>query len=69
MVQDYLRDFERQTGKKLAQMDVDSVQGMDICRLYDIVSYPAIVATDNDGHVQQIWQETLPTISELGYYV
>ncbi|HWZ65356.1 MAG TPA: hypothetical protein VNX65_01000 [Patescibacteria group bacterium] len=68
-VQDYLRDFERQTGKKIMQMDVDSVEGIDTCRLYDIVSYPAILATDNEGHIQQIWQDNFPTISELSYYV
>jgi protein-disulfide isomerase-like protein with CxxC motif len=69
LVIDYLRDFERQTGKKIPQMDVDSAEGADICAKYGIMSYPAILVTDNDGRVQQVWQgESFPTISELTYY-
>lgn len=70
VVIDYLRDFQRQTGKVLPQMDVDSAEGMNLCRIYDIVQYPAILATDNEGHVQQLWQGLpLPAMSEVSYYV
>lgn len=70
IVETYLRDFTSQTGKILPTLDVDSPEGMELCRLYDIVSYPAILATDNEGHVQNVWAgESLPTIGEVSYYV
>lgn len=70
LVLDYLRDFEQQTGKTLPQLEVDSKEGIAICELYDIMTYPAILVTDNDGRVQQLWQgEPLPRASEVGYYV
>lgn len=70
LVLDYLRDFSSQTGKIIPQLDVDSPEGVEKCRLYDIVTYPAILVTDNDGRVQQLWQgEPLPRVSEVSYYV
>lgn len=70
MVESYLRDFHAQTGKELPIMDIDSAEGMEICRLYDIVQYPTIIATDQDGHVQNIWSgDPLPLINEVSYYV
>lgn len=67
---DYIRDFAMQTGKKLPTLDPDSPEGVDICRLYDIMQFPAILATDDEGHVQNLWLgDHMPTYSELSYYV
>jgi len=66
---DYLRDFERQTGKTLNVIDPESSEGASLCRTYDVVEYPTIVATDNNGIMQQMWRGLpLPTISEISYY-
>lgn len=67
---DYLRDFTAQTGKTLPTMDPDSPEGVEKCRLYDILQFPAILVTDTQGHQQNLWLgEHLPTFSELSYYV
>jgi hypothetical protein len=67
---DYLHDFTAQTGKTLSTLNPDSPEGVDICRLYDIMQFPALLATDNEGHVQNIWLAgNLPTFSEASYYV
>lgn len=67
---DYLRDFAAQTGKKLETIDPDSREGADMARLYEVMQYPSIIATDYEGHVQNIWPpDRLPTYSELSYYV
>lgn len=69
MVESYLRDFKMQTGKELTTIDVDSPQGIAMCRLYEIMQYPAIVATDDDGRLLNMWVgEQLPRIGEVGYY-
>lgn len=70
LVLDYVRDFKMQTGKELPTLDVDSREGIELCRLYDIMQYPAIVVTDEDGKVQNIWAgESLPRVGEVSYYV
>lgn len=67
---DYLRDFARQTGHVIEEMDPDSPAGVDFCRTYDIVEYPTVIALSNDGQLQNMWRgRPLPTISEVSYYV
>lgn len=67
---DWLRDFTRQTGKTLEELDPDTREGTSFCRAYDIVEYPTLLAVDDDGRVQNTWRGTMfPTISEVSYYV
>ena len=66
----FLEDFARQTGRVLEELDPDTLEGESFCRAYDIVEYPSIVAISTDGQMQQLWKgSTLPTISEVSYYV
>lgn len=68
-VEEYLRDFLRQTGKQLETLDPDTKEGASLCRAYDIVEYPSVLAMSDDGHVQNSWRGLpLPTINELSYY-
>lgn len=68
-VEEYAREFERRTSRKLELIEIDSVGGTEIAKLYGVTSYPAIIATANDGKLQNLWQgETLPLMNEvLGY--
>ena len=69
-VLDYLRDFERQTGRVLETIDPETKDGIDTCRAYDIVEYPSIIAISDSGQLQNLWRgRPLPTISEVSYYV
>lgn len=69
-VLDYLRDFEKQTGNKLETLNPDSVEGSRYCEVYDIVEYPTIIASTDEGVLQKSWSGLpLPTIMELSYYV
>ena len=66
---DYLRDFERQTGRQLETIDPESRDGVSFCRIYDIVEYPTVVALTDDGRMQNMWRgRPLPTISEVSFY-
>ena len=68
-VEDYLRDFSRQTGRELETMDPDTSDGAELCRVYDIVEYPSVIALSDDGQLQNNWRGLpLPTLSELSYY-
>lgn len=69
-VLDYLRDFEHQTGKKLVTVDPETREGESLCRTYDIVEYPTLLAVNDSGVMQQMWRgRPLPQISEVSYYV
>lgn len=65
---DFMRDLKHQTGYDLEEMDPDTREGADMCRTYDVVEYPSILALDSDGVMQTMWRGMLPTISEVGYY-
>ena len=67
---DYMRDFTAQTGKTLPTLDPDTPAGTDLCRMYDIMQFPAILVTDDDGAMQNLWSgEILPSFSEVSYYI
>lgn len=65
----FLGEFTRQTGRTLETVDPDSREGASLCRTYDIVEYPSVVAVDDNGVLQHIWKgRPLPTVSEVSYY-
>jgi len=65
----FLGDFARTTGRTLETVDPETREGADVCRTYDIVEYPSIVAVDDNGQMQYVWRGLpLPTISEVSYY-
>jgi hypothetical protein len=67
---DYMRDFEAQTGHTLEVIDPDTPDGAQFCRTYDIVEYPSVLATSDDGVLQHLWRgRPLPLINEVSYYV
>ncbi len=69
-VEEWLTEFERRTGVEIESIDPDSIEGESLCRAYDIVEYPTIIAIDNDGGVLALWRgEMLPTFDEVNYWV
>ena len=67
---DWLRDFYRQTGKTIEEIDPDTREGTSLFRTYDIVEYPTLLALDEEGRLQNTWRGAIfPTISEVSYYV
>lgn len=63
------RDFNRQTGRHISMYDVNTRDGWAMAQLYDVTQYPAVVATEDDGRMLQLWQgENLPLLNEVMYY-
>lgn len=68
-VMTFLSDFTRQTGRVLETVDPNTREGSSLCRTYDIVEYPSVVALDDNGVIQYVWRgRPLPTVSEVSYY-
>jgi len=69
-VEEFVHDFVHgNPERKVDLIDVDTPYGVSQCELYDIVSYPAILAKREDGSILKSWTEgTLPLMDELSYY-
>jgi len=66
----FLHDFENRIHHKLEEINPDSVRGADICRVYDVTQYPAVIATSDEGQLRNMWSGLpLPLINEVSYYV
>lgn len=69
-VEEFLHDFEKRTGRRLAVIDPETKEGTELCQLYDIVEYPSVIARSDDGQLLHGWHGLpLPTINEVSYYV
>lgn len=70
MVREWLTEFERRTGVEIESLDPDSPEGERLCRAYDIVEYPTIIAIDNQGKTLEVWRgQMLPRFDEVNYWV
>lgn len=68
-VRDFMREYARRTGRELETMDPDSRDGSHLCRVYDIVEYPTVIATSGNGTLLQLWRGLpMPLINEVSYY-
>lgn len=66
---EFMREYERVTGRTLEMIDPETPEGAQFCRTYDIVEYPSVIATSDDGVLQNLWRGVpLPLINELSYY-
>lgn len=67
-VETFIHDFQAQhhIDAKIEVIDLNTREGAATASLYDIVQYPALLATDNFGSIIQMWQgQTLPLMGEV----
>lgn len=63
-------DYKMRTGQDIELVSLDTVNGSETAKTYDITSYPAILVTGEDGKLQNLWQgDQLPLIDEVNGYV
>ena len=71
-VEIFLHDLQKQHDvdqSSLQILDVDSREGIELARIYDIMSTPAIVVTDNSGGYVHSWVgEELPLMRDVAAY-
>ena len=71
VVEEFVRDFERQyeAGQRIELMNLNTRDGAATASIYDIMSYPAILALAEDGRVLNVWQGMpLPLMDEVAGY-
>lgn len=69
-VEDFIRDFKRFKNKDLERLSLETVEGSELAKLYDIVRYPAIMIIGPQGKLERFWQgENLPLMDEVSAYL
>ena len=69
-VEEFSHNFRRQTGEEVQFVSLETRDGSDLARLYDIVSYPAVLVRRDSGELLNSWQgDSLPLINEVAGYV
>jgi len=71
VTEDYIQDFKRlHPDKEVVLMDVESVEGTEKAKVYDVLRYPALLALANDSTLQNAWSgEQFPLMDEVAAYL
>ena len=71
-VESFVRDFQHQhdPNSKIELLSINTRDGAATASIYDIMSYPSILALAEDGRVLNAWQgEPLPLMDEVASYL
>lgn len=67
--EEWIREFERQTGREIENYDPDTMEGEALCRTYDVVEYPTVMVLGSEGAVMGTWRgKNLPLFDEVSYW-
>jgi len=70
-VESFVRDFQSryEVGRKLELVSLNTRDGAATASLYDVMSYPAILALNGDGSVLNMWEGMpMPLMDEVAGY-
>lgn len=68
-VKDYAHDYKKLKNKELALVSLETVDGAQMAKLYDVTVYPAVLAVQDNGQLLKLWQgDNLPLMTELEAY-
>lgn len=67
--EEFMREFSRRSAHTIEVLDPDTREGDSLARVYDIVSYPAILVLTDDGQPLKSWEgDMLPLMDEVAAY-
>lgn len=69
-VLDYVHEYKmRHPDIEPELVNLETVEGAEMAKLYGVYAYPAILAISRDGSLMQLWQdERLPLMQDLDAY-
>ncbi len=68
-VEEFSHDIARQQNITPELVSIDTREGAAMASIYDITSYPAIMALRDDGGMAQLWMgERLPLMNEVAAF-
>ncbi len=68
-VEEFAHDIQQQQNVKSQLVSIDTRDGAATASLYDIMEFPAILATRDNGEALQVWTGAqLPLMNEVAAY-
>lgn len=70
-IESFVRDYQRvyESGKRIELLSMNTRDGVATASIYDIMSFPAILAIADDGSMLNMWQGVpLPLMDEVAGY-
>lgn len=65
-VEEFVHDFQRNSSYHYELVDVDSPQGTELAKVYDMVQYPSVLAVSDNGQLVKSWSGTpLPVVNDV----
>ncbi len=70
-VEEYINDFTRSRGRTIEPINIDTKDGAETARQYDVVQYPCLMVLREDGQLMNMWQgiDSFPLMNELDSYL
>lgn len=69
IVEEYAHEFGRNHSTGIELVSLETKEGAEMARVYDVVQYPALLAIEDTGSLAQYWQgDTLPLMDEVAGY-
>lgn len=70
IVEEFIRDYQRAGHSgRIEALNIDTRDGSAMAALYDVVQYPSIMVTRDDGSIVRAWQgDPLPLQNEIASY-
>ena len=70
LVEDFIRDYQRAGHSgSIEPLNIDTREGSAMASLYDVMQYPTIMVTRQDGSVIRSWEgDSLPLQNEVAAY-
>lgn len=69
-VESYAREFTTRYNKNPELISIETRDGADMARMYDVVQYPAVLVLADDGTLSKYWQgDMLPLMDEVAGYL
>ncbi len=66
----FQRDFKVRTSHDVELVSLETPEGADKAKAYGISDYPAVLVTDDNGQLQNLWEgEQLPLIDEVNGFI
>ncbi len=70
VVEEYVHNFSQVNSKTIDLLSLETREGAEMAKVYDIVSYPALMIIDEQGRLQKVWQgATMPLMDEVSGYL
>ena len=71
MTENYVKEFKRfHGGVDISLLDAETREGVSLCKLYDILQYPALIVVNQDMMLQQAWLGSMfPDMNQVMSYM